>query len=88
MLRDTLSRKCDGKTPAGKKQLKRAWKRHWKGSLNLTQSSRKDIMTEVPANRSVPSGYDEQFVNPPDEDLQCIICYLPSKRTSSNEMWS
>ena len=36
-------------------------------------------MAEVPVNRSVPSGYDEQFVYPPDEDLQCIICYLPSK---------
>ena len=36
-------------------------------------------MEEVPVNRSVPSGYDEQFVNPPDEDMLCIICFLPSK---------
>ena len=36
-------------------------------------------MAEVPVNRSVPSGYDEQFVNPPDEDMLCIICFLPSK---------
>ncbi|CAH3032892.1 unnamed protein product [Porites evermanni] len=36
-------------------------------------------MAEVPNSRSVPSGHDEQFVNPPDEDLHCIICFLPSK---------
>ena len=57
------------------KQLKSACKRRWEGSRNPHAK----IMAEVPVNRSVPSGYDEQFVNPPDEDLQCIICYLPSK---------
>ena len=57
------------------KQLKSAYKRRWEGSRN----PRAKTMAEVPVNRSVPSGYDEQFVNPPDEDLQCIICYLPSK---------
>ena len=36
-------------------------------------------MAEVPNRRSVPSGHDEQFVVPPDEDLHCIICFLPSK---------
>ena len=36
-------------------------------------------MAEVPNSRSVPSGHDEQFVNLPDEDLHCIICFLPSK---------
>ena len=36
-------------------------------------------MAEVPKSRSVPSGHDEQFINPPDEDLHCIICFLPSK---------
>ena len=36
-------------------------------------------MAEVPNSRPVPSGHDEQFVNPPDEDLHCIICFLPSK---------
>ena len=24
----------------------------------------------------IPCGYDEDFVNPIDEDLQCSICYL------------
>ena len=37
------------------------------------------VMAEVENSRSVPSGHDEQFVNPPDEDLNCIICFLPSK---------
>lgn len=32
-----------------------------------------------PNSRSVPSGHDEQFINPPGEDLHCIICFLPSK---------
>ena len=59
------------KTPSDK-QLKSACKRRWEGSRN----PRAKTMAEVPVNRSVPSGYDEQFVNPPDEDLQCIICYL------------
>ena len=36
-------------------------------------------MGEVPKSRSVLSGHDEQFINPPDEDLHCIICFLPSK---------
>ena len=36
-------------------------------------------MAEVPNSRSVPSGHDEQFVNQPDEDFHCIICFLPSK---------
>ena len=36
-------------------------------------------MAEVPNSRSVPSGHDEQFVVQPDEDLHCIICFLPSK---------
>ncbi|KAM7427022.1 hypothetical protein ABFA07_021782 [Porites harrisoni] len=36
-------------------------------------------MAEIPNRRAVPSGHDEQFVNPPDEDLHCIICFLPSK---------
>ena len=36
-------------------------------------------MAEVPNSRSVPSGHDEQFINPPGEDLHCIICFLPSK---------
>ena len=25
----------------------------------------------------MPFGYDEDFVSPIDEDLQCSICYLP-----------
>ena len=25
----------------------------------------------------MPCGYDEDFVSPIDEDLQCSICYLP-----------
>ena len=37
------------------------------------------VMAEVGNSRSIPSGHDEQFVNPPDEDLHCIICFLPSK---------
>ena len=46
-------------------------------------------MAEVPVNRSVPSGYDEQFVNPPDEDLQLMHNMLFTvERTSSYEMWS
>ena len=36
-------------------------------------------MAEVPKSRSVPCGHDEQFVNPPGDDLHCIICFLPSK---------
>ena len=36
-------------------------------------------MAEVGNSRSVQSGHDEQFVEPPDEDLQCIICFLPLK---------
>ena len=36
-------------------------------------------MAEVPNSPSVPSGHVEQFINPPDEDLYCIICFLPSK---------
>ena len=71
------------KTPSDK-QLKSACKRRWEGSRN----PRAKTMAEVPVNRSVPSGYDEQFVNPPDEDLQCIICYLPSKEPVEYEMWS
>ena len=39
----------------------------------------KTAMAEVPNRRSVPCGHDEQFVDPPDEDLNCIICLLPSK---------
>ena len=38
-----------------------------------------EVMAEVPNSRSVPSGHDEQFINPPGEDLHCIICFLPSK---------
>ena len=36
-------------------------------------------MAEAAINRFIPSGYDEDFVFPPDEDLHCIICQLPSK---------
>ena len=28
-------------------------------------------------NSEMPCGYDEDFVSPIDEDLQCSICYLP-----------
>ena len=63
------------KKKSSDKLLKSACKRRWEGSRNPHAKT----MAEVPVNRSVPSGYDEQFVNPPDEDLQCIICYLPSK---------
>ena len=31
-------------------------------------------MAEV--SSEMPCGYDEDFVNPTDEDLQCAICYL------------
>ena len=27
-------------------------------------------------NSEIPCGYDEDFVSPIDEDLQCSICYL------------
>ena len=27
-------------------------------------------------NSEIPCGYDEDFVNPIDEDLQCSICYV------------
>ena len=36
-------------------------------------------MAEVGRYHSIPSGHDEDYVNPPDEDFQCIICQLPSK---------
>ena len=38
-----------------------------------------NAMAEVPVNRPVPCGYNEEFVDPPDDDLLCIICFLPSK---------
>ena len=25
----------------------------------------------------LPSGYDDTFINPVDDDLQCSICFLP-----------
>ena len=25
----------------------------------------------------LPSGYDDNFINPVDDDLQCSICFLP-----------
>ena len=36
-------------------------------------------MAEVSRNRSMPSGHDEEFENPVDEDFHCTICQLPSK---------
>ena len=36
-------------------------------------------MAEEGRNHSIPSGHDEDYVYPPDEDFQCIICQLPSK---------
>ena len=36
-------------------------------------------MAEVGRNHSIPSGHDEDYVNPPDEDFHCVICQLPSK---------
>ena len=35
-------------------------------------------MAEGGANPSL-GGYDDEFVNAVDEELQCIICYLPLK---------
>ena len=51
----------------------------WKERGNDIKKADENAMAEVPVNRPVPCGYDEQFVDPPDEDLQCIICYLPLK---------
>ena len=51
---------------------RRPWGRSWTRLAILA-------MAETPNRRAVPSGHDEQFVNPPDEDLHCIICFLPSK---------
>ncbi|XP_022803566.1 TNF receptor-associated factor 5-like [Stylophora pistillata] len=31
------------------------------------------------ASERSPSGYDEEFVSEVEEDLQCLICYLPLK---------
>ena len=33
-------------------------------------------MAEIPRNRSVPSGHDDEFENPVDEDFHCTICQL------------
>ena len=52
---------------------------NWKERGNDIGKAHANAMAEVRVNRPVPCGYDEQFVDPPDEDLQCIICYLPSK---------
>ena len=35
-------------------------------------------MAEAPANESL-GGYDEEFVNEVEDDLQCAICQLPLK---------
>ena len=32
--------------------------------------------TVAEGNSEMPCGYDEDFVNPIDEDLQCSICYV------------
>lgn len=34
-------------------------------------------MAEATENSGLPSGYDEAFVNPIDEDFNCTICQLP-----------
>ena len=36
-------------------------------------------MAEEGRNHSIPSGHDEDYVYPPGENFQCIICQLPSK---------
>ena len=39
------------------------------------------IMAESEAEEVVPSlgGYDEEFINAVEDDLQCTICHLPLK---------
>ena len=37
------------------------------------------IMTEVPPEPCLPSGYDDEFVEPVNGGLQCGICRLPMK---------
>jgi len=36
-------------------------------------------MAEVARDNSLPFGFDEEFVNPVDEDFFCPICQLPAK---------
>ena len=45
-------------------------------------------MAEVPVNQPVPCGYDEQFVDPPDEDPAMHNMLFTIERTSYYEMWS
>ena len=44
----------------------------WKLSFSIYN------MAEAPRNR-LPSGYDEDFVNAVEDELICLICYLPLK---------
>lgn len=37
------------------------------------------IMAESTTDEHQPEGYDEDFVEAVDEDLQCLICHLPLK---------
>ena len=37
------------------------------------------IMAESTTDEHRPEGYDEDFVEAVDEDLQCLICHLPLK---------
>lgn len=36
-------------------------------------------ISKIPLEDSprLPGGYDENFMNPVDDDLQCSICFLP-----------
>ena len=36
-------------------------------------------MTEVPPEPCLPSGYDDEFIEPVNGGLQCGICLLPMK---------
>ena len=38
-------------------------------------------MAEVPSEPCLPSGRDDEFVEPVNKGLQCGICQLPMKET-------
>ena len=57
-------------------RLSISWSHQRQTSALFSSGSRGQSFQMAEGNSEIPCGYDEDFVNPIDEDLQCSICYL------------
>ena len=53
-----------------------SWAHRRQTSALFSGGSRGQSFQMAEGNSEIPCGYDEDFVSPIDDDLQCSICYL------------